>query len=147
MAVSLGAGSASTAASVAIAPASGPYVAVQTLGGPGGAPAPGGGQGGVGGSSGSPPGGPGATVVTGVVVTAHNTALTVRTARGSRAVRLDAATTVYRVSAAQPGAIPHGSFVSVDATAVGGRQVATDVVASTITGAFASIVSGPTTAQ
>jgi hypothetical protein len=156
VAPAFGASSGSTAASVTIAPRVALYVSVRRLGasgtggtfGGGGFGAPGGvgGFGGSGnrgaGSGGSRGFGNGRTTLTGVITALSGPTLTLRAVDGTmHTLAFTTSTTVYRVVAATPPQLRTGSFVTVSAATVAGRQVATDVVGTTTTGTMASIVS------
>ena len=147
------ASSGSTAAGVTIAPRVDLNVSVRRLGargnggtfGGGGFGGPGGGFGGSGnsgaGSGGSRGFGNGRTTLPGVITALSGRTLTLHATDGTtHTLGVTTSTTVYRVVAATPTQLRTGSFVTVSAATVAGRQVATDVVGTTTAGTMASIV-------
>lgn len=143
----------SAARSVTIASPGSPYVSVRSSGfGAGGAGGPGsaprgaggsGGYGGPGGGSGYPAGAGGVrrAALTGTITAVQGGSITFKTAAGvTRTLRLISSTTVYRVTTTTRGGLQPGQYVAVRGATAGGRQVATDVVGSSISGAVPSIV-------
>ncbi len=160
----------SAAGSVTIAPANGPYISVLSfgfggrrgnefgangaLGGSGAAGGSGGfgtngGFGSQGGPGGNGPGGfggaddmPGRTANTGTITALTSQAVTLKMATSglSMTFKLTSSTGVFGVRRVAPSQLQPNTFVAVGTTTVGGRQVATVVVGSTINGAIPSIV-------
>jgi 3D (Asp-Asp-Asp) domain-containing protein len=150
VAPAFGASSGSTAASVAITPRVDLYVSVRRLGARGAGGTFGGG--GFGGFGGSGTGGPASggsrgfggarRALTGAITALNSQTLTLRATDGTtHTLGITTSTTAYRIIAATPTQLRAGSFVTVSAATVAGRQVATDVVGTTTAGTMASIVS------
>src|SRR5579883_2863740 len=154
-----------TAGSVTIAPSSGLFVRVRSLGsfngnggsngggfgsgGNGGGFGSGGSGGGFGsGSGGSGTGGGyggfggGRGGLTGTITGMDNGSLTLKTVQGtSQTMKVTSSTAVYRVVAATAAQLKAGMYVSAQPSTVNGQQVAVNVVAATTSGILPSIVS------
>ena len=168
VAVATGRNSPTTATSVTIAPAGGPFISMRSFGfgggngGNGGSSGNGGngGSGGFGGSSGGNGNGgssgfggnggsaPGQvrrirTALTGTITARQGGAIAIKTTTGAlRALQLTPSTVVYRAVGAAPARFQAGDFVAASSLVVNGRQAAADVVESTVTGVMPAIVPG-----
>jgi len=135
----------STATSVTIAPSGNLLVRVRSISGSGGFGGGGGGgfgSGGNGGGFGSGTGGfgRGAGLAGTITALGHGT-ITVKTQQGgSQTAKLTALTQVCRVVGATREGLKAGSYVSVGSATVNGRQVAADVVETTVPGTMPTVM-------